>query len=84
MNYSNPENLAIIACPGAEVFADKVVSHLRKGYRRNFDNMIAELSTNYGMEDHVAARQVNFLNDVLSSPNKCRVARKNTAAPDLR
>jgi len=70
MNYSNPANLALIACPGGEVFADKVVSHLKKGYRRNFDSLIAELSQNYDIGNNAASRQVNFLNDVLSSSSK--------------
>jgi len=44
MNYSNPSNLGVLACPGGEVFADEVISHLKKGYRRSFDNLIAELA----------------------------------------
>jgi len=70
MNHSNPANLALIACPGGEIFADKVVVHLKKGYRRSFDNLIAELGKHYELESHTAARQVNFINDVCSPPHK--------------
>ena len=70
MNYSNPANLAVIACPGGEDFADRVVAHLKKGYRRSHDNLIGDLAKHYGLESQAAARQVNFLNDVLSPPNK--------------
>jgi len=69
MNYSNPANLAVLACPGGEVFADEVIAHLRKGYRRSYDNMIAELAKRYNLESQTAARQVNFINDALSPPH---------------
>jgi ribose-phosphate pyrophosphokinase len=70
MNYSNPDNLAVIACPGGKVFADEVVVHLKKGYRRTYDSLIAELVKQYGLDSQSAARQVNFFNDILSSPHK--------------
>jgi ribose-phosphate pyrophosphokinase len=70
MNYSNQANLAVIACPGGEVFADEVVAHIKKGYRRSFENLITELANKYGLEPRAVARQVNFLNDMLSSPHK--------------
>ena len=66
MNYTNPANLAVLACPGGEVFADEVIAHLKKGYRRSFDNVIAELSARYNLESHAAIRQVNLINDALS------------------
>jgi ribose-phosphate pyrophosphokinase len=68
MNYSNPANLAVLACPVGEVFADEVVSHLNRGYRRIFDAKIAELVKHYYLEPLVAARQVNFINDAISPP----------------
>ena len=66
MNYSNPANLAVLACPGGEVFADDVITFLKRGYRRSFINMIAELSKRYSLEGQDAARQMNFINDALS------------------
>ena len=68
MNYSNPANLGILACPGGEVFANEVITHLRKGYRRSFDNLIADLAKRYGIEPQSAIRKVNFINDSLSPP----------------
>ena len=70
MNYSNPANLAVLACPGGEVFADEVITHLKKGYRRYFDDMIAELAKRYNMEPQQAIQQVNLINETLSPPNK--------------
>ncbi|MDR1802134.1 MAG: ribose-phosphate diphosphokinase [Treponema sp.] len=66
MNQTNPANLGVLACPGGEKFADEVIGHLKKGYRRLFDKMITELAAQYGLERRAAARQVNFINDVFS------------------
>jgi ribose-phosphate pyrophosphokinase len=67
VNYSNPANLAVVACPGGEVFADEVVSHLRKGYRRNLENIASDMAKRYGMEHAEVIRQINFINDTVSS-----------------
>jgi ribose-phosphate pyrophosphokinase len=64
MNYSTPANLAIVACPGGEVFADEVISHLKKGYRRSFEHSAAELAVRYRLDAAVVAKQINFINDV--------------------
>ena len=37
MPYSEPTNLAIIACPGGEVFANEVIAHLRHMYKHRFN-----------------------------------------------
>jgi ribose-phosphate pyrophosphokinase len=64
MNYSTPANLALIACPGGEVFADAVISHLKKGYCRSFERSVSELAVRYGLDPVFAAKQINFINDV--------------------
>jgi ribose-phosphate pyrophosphokinase len=66
MNYSNPANLAVIACPGGEVFADEVISHLKKGYRRNLDRLAVELSKQYKMDAKGVIQQINFINEIVS------------------
>ena len=66
MNQTNPANLAVIACPGGEVFAGEVIEHLKKGYHRRFDRLIGELADTYEIEKWEATRQVNFINDILS------------------
>ncbi|MDR2485964.1 MAG: ribose-phosphate diphosphokinase [Treponema sp.] len=63
MNYSSPANLAVLACPGGEIFADEVIAHLKKGYRHNFEYMVAELAKQYAMDPAVVAQQINFIND---------------------
>ena len=67
MNYSNPANLAVLACPGGEVFADEVISHLKKGYFRNFENQTNGLAKRYNLEQNEAKCRVNFINDAISS-----------------
>jgi len=69
MNYSNPANLAVLACPGGEVFADEVIAHLKKVYRRSSDNLNATLAKRYNMEGPAVARQMHFINDALSPPH---------------
>jgi ribose-phosphate pyrophosphokinase len=64
MNYSNPANLAILACPGGEVFADEVISHLKKGYKRNIEKKAAELAKRYGMDSGAVIKRINFINEI--------------------
>ena len=79
MNYSNPAKLAVLACPGGEVFADEVIVHLKKVYHRGFSNVITELAKRYDLENQAVIRQVNFINDALSprnfhgKPDHCRL-----------
>jgi len=68
MNYSNPAKLAILACPGGEAFADKVIVHLKKVYHRSFDYVINGLAKRYDMQTEAVIQQVNFINDALSPP----------------
>ena len=84
MNYSNPANLAVLACPGGEVFADEVISHLKKGYRRSFDTMIADLGKRYSLEGEAAIRQVNFINDVFSPSGQSRGAIEKYRPPKFK
>ncbi|GHV73432.1 phosphoribosylpyrophosphate synthetase [Spirochaetia bacterium] len=63
MNYSNPANLAIVACPGGEVFADEVILHLKKHYRNMYKGLVADLVRQYNMNTEDVIRQINFIND---------------------
>ena len=64
MNYSNPANLAVIACPGGEVFADEVITHLKKGYRRNSEKASVDMAKRYGLNTAQAIQQINFINEI--------------------
>ncbi|GHV39237.1 phosphoribosylpyrophosphate synthetase [Spirochaetia bacterium] len=65
MNYSNPANLAVIACPGGEVFAGEVISWLKKCYRRSFENTAAEMAKRYNMDTGAVIQKINFINDAV-------------------
>jgi ribose-phosphate pyrophosphokinase len=66
MNYSNPANLGVLACPGGEVFAGEVVSHLKRGYRRTFENITVELAKRYNLDIDYVIHRINFINDAIS------------------
>jgi ribose-phosphate pyrophosphokinase len=66
MNYSSPANLGVLACPGGEVFADEVITHLKRGYRRIFENTTAELAKRYNFEVKYVSQRVNFINDAIA------------------
>jgi ribose-phosphate pyrophosphokinase len=66
MNYSSPANLGVLACPGGEVFADEVITHLKKGYRRNFENKAADLAKRYNLEVTYVSHRINFINDAIT------------------
>jgi ribose-phosphate pyrophosphokinase len=68
MNYSNPANLGVIACPGGEVFANEVIVHLKKGYRHSFERMAAEMSKRYSLDINYVNHRINFINDAVSPP----------------
>ncbi|MDR1955657.1 MAG: ribose-phosphate diphosphokinase [Treponema sp.] len=65
MNYSNPANLAVLACPGGEVFANAVIAHLEKEYCRNFECMAETLAKRYNLDVPAMAERINCINDVV-------------------
>ncbi|MDR2394468.1 MAG: ribose-phosphate diphosphokinase [Treponema sp.] len=65
MNYSSLANLAVVACPGGEVFADEVILHLQEGYLHNLELMVADLATRYNLPAPAVAARINFINEVL-------------------
>jgi ribose-phosphate pyrophosphokinase len=66
MNYSDTANLAVLACPGGEVFAGEVVRYIKKGYRRSFEHMVSELAKRYSLDGAEVTSRVNFINDAFS------------------
>ncbi len=67
MNYSEPSKLAVLACPGGERFADEVIAHLKRLYRRRFDHKAATLAKRYAMDKEAVIRKINFENDVIDA-----------------
>jgi len=64
MKYSNPSNLAVVACPGGEIFANEVVEHLKSLYRRIFDKTVAEMAKRFSMDAASVMKNINFINEI--------------------
>lgn len=67
MQYSEPTNLAIVACPGGESFADEVITHLRHMYKHRFTLKNDVISKRYQVEKADLIKQINFGNDLTTS-----------------
>ena len=50
MPYSEPTDLAIIACPGGEAFADAVITHLKHMYKHRFTLKNDAISKRYNLD----------------------------------
>ena len=67
MTYSEPTNLAIVACPGGEAFADEVITHLRHMYKHRFTLKNDVISKRYGLDKNELIKQINFGSDINTS-----------------
>ena len=67
MPYSDPTNLAIVACPGGEAFADEVITHLRHMYKHRFTLKNDVISKRYGLDKNELIKQINFGSDINTS-----------------
>jgi ribose-phosphate pyrophosphokinase len=65
MKYTGPENLAILACPGGEVFADEVIHHLKKSYHHKFSKTVSDMAKKYAMDANTVMRHVGFIYEAL-------------------
>ena len=67
MPYSEPTDLAVVACPGGESFANEVITHLRHMYKHRFSLKLDAISKRYNMEKDNVIHQMNLLNDIKTS-----------------
>ncbi|AEE16543.1 ribose-phosphate diphosphokinase [Treponema brennaborense] len=67
MPYSEPTNLAVVACPGGEAFAEEVIVHLRHMYKHRFNLKSDVVSKRYKITKDQVIRDLNFLNDLKTS-----------------
>lgn len=69
--------LGIIACPGGQKFSEEMIPHLKRLYRKRYDQFAAMLSTRYGMSAEQAVRVINLTTDLQSPmPNTSSSAGK--------
>jgi ribose-phosphate pyrophosphokinase len=66
MKYFNPANLAVIACPGGDTFANEVISHLYSKYKHNKKQTIAEISNLYNITPDQVALQIDLINKIVA------------------
>lgn len=67
MNYIESNNLAIIACPGGEAFADLTIENLRHIYAHKFYNQSKKLAKRYSFAENEMIQKFNFYSDLFSS-----------------
>ncbi|MDR1858132.1 MAG: ribose-phosphate diphosphokinase [Treponema sp.] len=84
MKYNNPANLAVIACPGGEVFADEVIVHLRRLYRHNNERVAEELARRYGKSTAKVIEEINFINEIVSGALHVRLEKDKHHIPKFK
>ncbi len=67
MPYSEPTDLAVVACPGGESFANEVITHLRHMYKHRFTLKNDVISKRYGLDKDKLVQQINLDNDLRTS-----------------
>ena len=67
MPYSEPTDLAVVACPGGESFDNEVITHLRHMYKHRFSLKSDVISKRYGLEKENIVQQINLKNDIETS-----------------
>jgi ribose-phosphate pyrophosphokinase len=65
VDYSN--NIAVIACPGGQVFADEVAFHLKQCFHRQFEKTVVKLSERFNGDPLSIINKINFINDISRS-----------------
>jgi len=77
MNYFNPVNLAIVACPGGDVFADEVIKHLRNKYRFSRKQTIEDISERYSISIEQANLHIELINRIVARGMASQSGTKN-------
>jgi len=84
MTYSEPTDLAILACPGGEKFAEETVKHLNHIYSRRFRQKSDVLAKRYEIDRINLVKDVNFYNDLRTSDICIRGDVTKFRAPDFK
>jgi ribose-phosphate pyrophosphokinase len=84
MNNSVPTKLGILACPGGEVFANRVTDRLKVIYRHRFEKKAAILAKRYDLPKEEVIRRINFANDIQASNGCISGPTDQFRAPDYR
>lgn len=67
MPYSEPTDLAVIACPGGATFAEEVITHLRHIYKHRFTLKNDVIAKRYDLDKAKLVQDINLSNDMQTS-----------------
>ena len=84
MIYSEPTDLAVLACPGGEKFADETIKHLNHIYSRRFRQKSDVLAKRYEVDRTSLVKDINFYNDLQTSDICIRGDVTKFRAPDFK
>lgn len=84
MKYFNPANLAIIACPGGDTFAEDVIEHLRSKYRHSRKRTEEKLSKQYNITKEQASLHIDLMNKIVSKGTDSQSGSFNNANNGLK
>jgi len=79
MKYFNPANLAIIACPGGEVFAGEVIEHLRHKYRSSRKQTVEDISKRFDVSMEQADTQIDLINKIVAKGTSSQSGSNNNS-----
>ena len=66
MSPGEPYALGIIACPGGEHFTDEMIPHLKRQYRKRYDQVAERIARRYSISKQEALRSLNMTSDLRS------------------
>ncbi len=66
MSYIDPQHLGILACPGANNFANQIIKHLEKISKKEINNRIDLLSRKYNIPKDKVLTKFNFFKDLIN------------------
>jgi ribose-phosphate pyrophosphokinase len=81
MKYFNPVNLAVIACPGGEIFADEVIQHLRHKYHYSRKQTVEDISKRYNMSAEQVDLQIDLINKIVARGTAAQSGTVKNSAP---
>lgn len=84
MPYSEPTDLAVVACPGGAQFADEVITHLRHMYKHRFTLKNDVIAKRYNLEKERLIQDINYNNDIQTSDLCIRGSIDKYRAPDFK
>lgn len=67
MSFANPAQIGVIACPGGEYFADRVIPILRNLFRKNFEKKANDLSRTHNLAKEEIKWRMALTTDLIAN-----------------